>query len=75
VLATSFGAIVLAATEAMLPSGHLQPGTSVDGRLSFTVPRQGQRLRLEFRDLDGARVAVGLGNVDVAPPGAGQHAH
>ena len=56
----------------ILAPGHLKANTRIEGFLSFVVPRKGGRFAL---GTVGDAREVPLVQVDLAPAGAGQHAH
>ncbi len=56
----------------ILAPGHLKAKTRIEGFLSFVVPRKGGRFAL---GTSGDSREVPLVQVDLAPAGAGQHAH
>ena len=56
----------------ILAPGHLRAHASIEGFLSFVVPRDGARFTLRAR---GSSRELPLLRVDKAPSGAGQHLH
>jgi hypothetical protein len=56
----------------ILAAGHLKAHASIEGFLSFVVPRNGARFTLRAA---GSSRELPLLRVDKAPPGAGQHLH
>jgi hypothetical protein len=60
-----------------ISKGVLQPGASIQGRISFVVPRDGRHLVLRFRDpARRAPLTIDLGRISHAAPGApAGHSH
>jgi len=63
-------------TSASIKPGTLQPAASIDARLSFVVPRRGQKLWMRYSE-PGAKapVFIDLGRVSKAPRGAATTSH
>jgi hypothetical protein len=59
-----------------ITKGVLQPSASIQGRISFVVPRSGRHLRLHFRDpARRTPLTIDLGRISKAPPGAAASGH
>jgi hypothetical protein len=66
----------LALTSASVKPGVLQPNAAIDLRLSFVVPRKGQKLWVRFKDpARKAPYLIDLGEVSTTPQGALANSH
>jgi hypothetical protein len=63
-------------TSASVKPGVLQPNAAIDLRLSFVVPRKGQKLWVRFKDpARNAPYLIDLGKVGTTPQGALANTH
>jgi hypothetical protein len=63
-------------TRASIKPAMLLPDAAVEATLIFVAPRNGQKLKLAFKDAKrDAPFLVDLGRVDTAPTGTDDHSH
>jgi hypothetical protein len=63
-------------TGSTLMAVALPPKADIDATLTFVAPRGGARMSVEFLEMgQNALISIPVGQLDQAPPDAGQHSH